>query len=168
MAPKRSNKPPRRSLYPCVTSYLIQVLQVLSACTVSGVMFFFISHLHGKSYTMPWMFFMVSRHLSLQEVPHPFPDSILILCKLQASALLTLIAILGLSIWGCLRGPIPFIGSIIHGVLFVSWGIGFGLLAHAMSTTITRPCTTVYWGNSQGLQICTLYKALFAGAAMGV
>jgi len=172
MAPKKSNKPPRRSLYPCLAFYLIQAFQVLSSCVVAGVMFFFVSHLRQQNYAIPWMFFMVSRGGSTKDRVFkpvaPRPYRILIPRKLQASAILTLITILVLSLWSCFRGPIPLASSIVHGVLFIAWGVGFGLLANAMSSTLTRPCTSVYWGNSQGIQICTLYKALFAGAAVGV
>jgi hypothetical protein len=46
--------------YPRIVFYVVKVLQIISACAVAGVMFFFIAHLNSKKSSVPWMFYIVS------------------------------------------------------------------------------------------------------------
>jgi hypothetical protein len=73
-----------------------------------------------------------------------------------------------IAIWNWWKGTSPIVSACVSGFLFALWSVGFGLLANAMNTTITRPCTIEYWGTDEGVNVCTLYKVLFAGAGAGV
>jgi hypothetical protein len=133
------------SLYPRILLYLAIAFQLLASLAVAGVMFYFIAHLNTKGYSLPWMFYF-----------------------LQGSALATIISVILLRGWSHFRGPIPRICSPINGILTSTWITGFINLVQAMDDTITRPCTTAYWGNGQGILVCSLYKILFVGAIVGM
>jgi hypothetical protein len=166
MSTARSKRPQGQTLCSKVTRIVLLALQALSACVVAGIMFFFIGHLREQSYTIPWMFFMVSRSRTSHIIPLVAtndPDQ-----QLQGAAITTLLTIVLLSLWKWFRGPSPILSCCLQAFFFVVWTIGFGLLANAMQGTITRPCTTAYWGNDEGVRVCDLYKILFGGAAVGV
>ncbi|KAF2499297.1 hypothetical protein BU16DRAFT_535668 [Lophium mytilinum] len=65
-----------------------------------------------------------------------------------------------------------FLSAVFNGainlVASALWIAGFGLLADAMNETILDACTHALWGNSTGINICRLYKLLFAASLFGV
>jgi len=88
--------------------------------------------------------------------------------QLQGSALTTIITLILLRGWSLFRGPIPQVCWPVSALLTGTWAGGFGTLVEALRDNITVPCTTVYWGNDQGIMVCTLYKTLFVGAGVGL
>ena len=88
--------------------------------------------------------------------------------QLQGSALATIITTVLFRGWSIFRGPIPNICSPVSGFLMGTWAGGFATLVEAMRENLTWPCTIAYWGNSQGVLVCSLYKTLFVGAGVGL
>ena len=176
MARSRNHTGP--ALYPRVPFYVLKVIQLLSSFIVAGVMFFFIAHLNYGHYVVPWMFYFVSCPL-LYPQPRalgPLEDEIrrryLLTSppaeQLQGSALATIISNIAMGLWLRFRPPAPLTTTIVNAILFSLWTTGFGFLVDSTKATIPVPCNTANWGDSRGIQVCSLYKTLLVGTIFGL
>ena len=55
----------------------------------------------------------------------------------------------------------------LNGLLLILWSVGLGILSYNMAHTILTACSTEYWANSTGMNVCRMYKALFAFTVSG-
>ncbi|ORY18718.1 hypothetical protein BCR34DRAFT_595947 [Clohesyomyces aquaticus] len=141
MARKISNEP---TAYPKAVFHAARLCQLVASAIVAGEMFYFIYQLKHGGYRIPWMFFF-----------------------LHAAALFTVISLFvtGFLHWRH-RLSAVFNGG-VNMVASALWIAGFGLLADAESETLLDACTYTYWGNDFGVNMCRLYKLLFAAALFG-
>jgi hypothetical protein len=62
----------------------------------------------------------------------------------------------------------PKLNLIVNIPLLILWCVGFALLAWNMSETLGHVCNSNNWGNSAGVMVCRLYKALFSFSLFGM
>ncbi|KAL7273636.1 hypothetical protein RUND412_003495 [Rhizina undulata] len=137
MVPEPYQKP--SSVWPTGGFALLRVFQFLCSTVVVGVLGYFVFHLVKDGYSIPWEF--------------------VILDVVSAFTFLNILVSLVLLCWG--RLP-PRAVLATDGILLVFWVVAFALLARAMGQTITQSCSADNWGTDGGINICRMYKALFA------
>ncbi|KAI9733954.1 MAG: hypothetical protein M1834_002611 [Cirrosporium novae-zelandiae] len=142
MSNSRLKKQP--SAYPPLPFHIIRGLQLISSMVVSGIMFYFMYHLKHDSYKIPWTF--------------------LLLLAVSLCTIVALCITMGLYIFRTLN---PMANLIANAILSLLWVVGFGLLSWNMSGTLTAVCNVSNWGNSLGMMVCRIYKALFSFALFG-
>ncbi|KAJ5225606.1 hypothetical protein N7468_006831 [Penicillium chermesinum] len=130
--------------YPPIPFYIIRFWTLLSSILVSIILAVFISHLHSDGYKLPIAFLVL----------------------LVAGVLSLINAIISIII-NCGFGLSPGFSLFTNVLLTIIWAAGLGLESYGMWNTILTSCTTEYWGNSTGVQVCELYKTLFAFSVIG-
>ncbi|KAF2809950.1 uncharacterized protein BDZ99DRAFT_366628, partial [Mytilinidion resinicola] len=131
--------------YPKLTFYGIRFCQLLASVIVAAEMFYFVWLIKHGGHRVPWMFFF-----------------------LHGAALVTVTTLVLTTILYCCHKLSALFNGAINLAASALWVAGFGLLANAMNETILDACTHALWGNSTGINICRLYKLLFAASLFGV
>ena len=62
----------------------------------------------------------------------------------------------------------PWYNLTVNGILSALWIVGLVFLAMRTSETIFRSCSYEWWGSDLSVQVCKLYKVLFAATIFGV
>jgi hypothetical protein len=118
---------------------ILRFFQLLWALIVIGVLAYFVYHLRQDNFSVPWEFSILDLAAALTLI-NLVVNSALFLCW-SVSAVAVIVVDL---------------------ILTVLWGVAFGMLTKAMGQTITQSCSTDNWGDSAGVQVCNMFKVLFA------
>lgn len=125
--------------YPKAPFFVCRFLQLSCSGFALGVLSYFQYYLWADGFSNPWEFSLLDFAASMTTI-NVFITSLLICCCRVSSLLII----------------------IVDGLLAVLWGIGFATLTKAMGKTTIQSCTIDNWGNSEGIRVCHLFKALFA------
>ncbi|KAJ5671810.1 hypothetical protein N7507_000937 [Penicillium longicatenatum] len=124
--------------YPALPFHGIRILSFLSSLIVAIILAVFIYHLHSDGYKLPFAFLI-----------------------LLIASILSLINIIFTSLINCACSLNTKLSIILNVLLLLLWALGLALISYNMAHTILTSCTTQYWGNSTGENVCRMYKALF-------
>ncbi|PCG98856.1 Hypothetical protein PENO1_031820 [Penicillium occitanis (nom. inval.)] len=111
----------------------------LSTLIVTGIMIYFIVHLHSDGFKVPYAFLVI-----------------LITCLLT---LLNLLLTTLLYVRNSLR---PIFSLTANVVLLILWIISLAFLGYSMRGTLMTTCNVDSWGTSTGVMVCRVYKTLFS------
>ncbi|KAJ5287448.1 hypothetical protein N7478_003134 [Penicillium angulare] len=131
--------------YPGLPFHLIRILAFLSSLIVAIVLAVFIYHLHADGYKLPFAFLI-----------------------LLIAALISLINVILTAFMNCSCGLSTMLAMVLDTLCLVVWLVGLGLISYNTAHTILTSCTTKYWGNSTGEDVCRMYKAVFAFTVLAV
>ncbi|KAJ5093906.1 hypothetical protein N7456_009767 [Penicillium angulare] len=131
--------------YPALPFHLIRILAFLSSLIVAIVLAVFIYHLHADGYKLPFAFLI-----------------------LLIAALISLINVILTAFMNCSCGLSTMLAMVLDTLCLVVWAVGLGLIGYNTAHTILTSCTTKYWGNSTGENVCRMYKAVFAFTVLAV
>ncbi|KAK1146315.1 hypothetical protein N8T08_003102 [Aspergillus melleus] len=132
------------SAYPALPFHFIRGLNLLSALLVAIILAVFTSNLSKNNYKLPWAFLV-----------------------LLISSVLSLLNFILTTITHCCYGLSPLLSATTNSILFFLWLISLGLISYSMSHTIMTTCNATYWGTSTGINVCRIYKALYAFTVVG-
>lgn len=132
------------SYYSPFPFHFIRVSSYISSLVVAAVMFYFMYHLWHDHFRIPWTFLF-----------------------LMVVSLLTLISLTLTTILHSCHVLSPRLNLVINIPLLLLWALSFSLLTWNMSGTLTHICNVENWGNSTGIMICRIYKALFSFSTTG-
>jgi len=118
--------------------------QLLASMIVGAIMSYFIYHLTQDHWGTPWTFIV-----------------------LTVVSLLTVAFLLFTIILHLFTGLKAQLNLALNTLLFVLWGMGFGMLAYWMSGTLKHHCDVSNWTDDTGIMVCRIYKALFSFALLG-
>ncbi|KAJ5173238.1 hypothetical protein N7492_005831 [Penicillium capsulatum] len=138
----RSVKP---SAYPAIPFHGIRFIAFLSSIVVGIILAVFIYHLHADGYKLPFAFLI-----------------------LLIAAILSILNLIFTTVVNCSCGLSTKLSIFLNVVLILLWALSLGLMSYAMYGTIMTSCTTEYWGNATGINVCRTYKALFTFTALGL
>ncbi|KAJ5525529.1 hypothetical protein N7494_012179 [Penicillium frequentans] len=124
--------------YPALPFHGIRFLSFLSSLIVAIILAVFIYHLHADGYKLPFAFLI-----------------------LLIVSLLSLLNVIFTSLINCACSLNTKLSIILNFLIFLLWALGLALLSYNMAHTILTSCTTEYWGNSTGENVCRMYKVLF-------
>ncbi|RAL16380.1 uncharacterized protein BO97DRAFT_402794 [Aspergillus homomorphus CBS 101889] len=127
------------SHYPAIPFHLIRATGLISTFIVGIILAVFITNLHSHGYKLPWAFLV-----------------------LLIATVLTLLNYILTTLTHCFYGLSPRLSLTTNTTTLLLWLIALGLLSYSLSHTILTSCTTTYWGTSTGINVCRIYKALFA------
>ncbi|RAH46917.1 uncharacterized protein BO95DRAFT_99377 [Aspergillus brunneoviolaceus CBS 621.78] len=130
------------SHYPAIPFHIIRATGLISTFIVGIILAVFITNLHSHGYKLPWAFLVIK--------------------QLLIATVLTLLNYILTTLTHCFYGLSPRLSLTTNSILLVLWLISLGLLSYSLAHTILTSCTTTYWGTSTGINVCRIYKALFA------
>jgi len=131
--------------YPRIFFHGIRCAQALASVVVMSIMFYFIWNLIHEGFSAPKTFW-----------------------TLLAASLLTFLGLIATTILYAFFGLSPLWNLIMNGVLIGLWAPAFAFLWFWTKKTLAHVCSQGTWGDTTGIMICRVYKALFAFTAFGV
>uniref|UniRef100_A0A093VJV4 MARVEL domain-containing protein 2 n=1 Tax=Talaromyces marneffei PM1 TaxID=1077442 RepID=A0A093VJV4_TALMA len=111
----------------------------LSILIVTGIMIYFVVHLHSDGFKVPYAFLII-----------------LITC------LLTLINLLFTTVLYARNSLRPIFSLSMNVILLILWIISLAFLGYSMRGTLMTTCNFDSWGTSTGVMVCRVYKTLFS------
>lgn len=154
---KTKTKP---SFYSAKTFHGVRTILAISALIVTGILIFFCVALKNDGYKIPWTFLIVgssTKPITIVLTSHQI---------LLTTVLTILCLLLTLVIHLCFHLS-PLFNLILNVPLLVAWIASLGLLAWNIYGTLAHSCSTSNWGNSDGVNVCQLYKTVFAFGIFG-
>ncbi|KAH7357352.1 hypothetical protein BKA66DRAFT_574513 [Pyrenochaeta sp. MPI-SDFR-AT-0127] len=121
-----------------------RLLLLVSAITISAIVFSFTHRLRNQAFRVPWAFFF-----------------------LQGTAILTMVALPVSGLLICLKKVRPLYNTLLNIFIGLLWVVAFILVTIRTHSAIGRSCSKSTWTNAEGVLICRLYKTLFACAIIG-
>jgi len=121
-------------------------MQLLSSIVVSGIMCYFVYHLHSEQFPIPWTF------INLLCI------SIATIASLTATIVLYNFTYLA-----------PKFNLVLNGAITFFWFLGLGLLSMSLSRTdvLIKQCTPENWDGPDAAGVCRDYKALWGMTLVG-
>lgn len=133
------------SPYPAFVFHGVRVVQFVSSIIVMGMLSFFCHSLIKENYYIPWTFLL-----------------------LLTVSVLTLLSLFLTSFFYHNRTLKPRMSIFVNAFLSLLWILGFSLMYWNISGTLAHHCDIENWGNSTGIKVCMIYKALAAFIVFGL